>query len=166
MTVSDVPPAATLDGWKRQFETLHRLGDRVRREGLRLGLHTQNDFWRTIDGAIVLDALLQQVPADRCAIQLDLSTTQSMEIDAAAYLRRHPGRFFAVHLRDAPAPAKPGGYLFSAPLGRGALDLKSIIDAARTAGVRKYIVEMQMQPPADPIDGLRLSIEYLRKLPA
>jgi sugar phosphate isomerase/epimerase len=164
MTVSDVPAATTLDDWKRRFETLDRLGERVAQDGLRLGLHTQNDFWRTVDGALVLDAMLQQVPAQRCAVQLDLSTTQSMGIDAAAYLARHPGRFFALHLRDAPTPEKPGGYVFSVPLGQGALDLKAIVAAAERAGIRQYIVEMQMQPPADPIEGLRLSADYLRRL--
>jgi sugar phosphate isomerase/epimerase len=164
MTVSDMPAAATLAAWNAHFDTLATLGERLRREGLRLGLHTQNDLWRAFDGTMVMDALLAQVPPDRCAVQLDLSTTQSMGIDAAAVLTRHRGRFFAVHLRDAPTPAQPGGYVFSVPLGRGALDLKGIVSAARAAGVTKFIVEMQMQAPADPIDGLRLSADYLRAL--
>jgi sugar phosphate isomerase/epimerase len=164
ITVSDMPAETTLDGWKRIAADLDRVGARLRRDGLRLGLHTANSHWQTLDGVLVLDALLQQVPADRLAVQLDLSTTQSMGVDAAAYLARHRGRFFALHLRDAPTPAKPGGYVFSVPLGQGALNLKAIVDAARAAGIRKYIVEMQMQAPADPIEGLRLSAEYLRKL--
>jgi sugar phosphate isomerase/epimerase len=136
----------------------------VRRDGLRLGLHTATPHWQTLDGVLVLDALLRQVPTERLAIQLDLSTTQSMGIDAAAYLARHRGRFFALHLRDAPTPATSAGYVFSVPLGQGDLNLKAIIDAARGAGIGKYIVEMQMQAPADPVEGLRLSAEYLRKL--
>jgi sugar phosphate isomerase/epimerase len=164
MTISDMPVEPTLDAWRRQFDALDRLGEQVGREGLTLGLHTQNDLWRTFGGEVVMDALLHRVPPQRCAIQLDLSTTQSMGVDPAAYLARHRGRFFAVHLRDAPTPPTRGGYVFSVPLGRGDLDLKSVIDASRAAGVRKYIVEMQMQAPADPIEGLRLSAEYLRKL--
>lgn len=164
ITVSDMPAETTLDGWKRSGGALDRIGARVRREGLRLGLHTANAHWQALGGLVVLDALLQEVPADRLDVQLDLSTTQSMGVDAAAWLGRQRGRVFALHLRDAPTPATPGGYLFSVPLGRGALNLKAIIDAARAAGVRKYIVEMQMQAPADPVEGLRLSAEYLRQL--
>ena len=164
MTVSDVPAAATRDEWQLRFDALDRLGARVRRDGLQLALHTQNDFWRDIDGAMVIDHLLRHVPADRCAVQLDLSTTQSMGVDPVAFLARHRGRVFALHLRDASAPAQRGGYVFSVPLGQGALDLRAIIDAARAAGVRKYIVEMQMQAPADPVEGLRLSADYLRRL--
>jgi sugar phosphate isomerase/epimerase len=164
MTISDVPAAGTSDEWTERFAALDRLGERVRREGLRLGLHTLNDFWREMDGAMVIDRLVRQVEPARCAIQLDLSTTQSMGADPAAFLARHRGRVFALHLRDAPTPAQRGGYVFSVPLGQGALDLPAIIAAARTAGVAKYIVEMQMQAPADPVEGLRLSAEYLRRL--
>ena len=164
MTISDMPAAATLNEWRQRFDALVGLGERIGREGLRLALHTQNDFWREIGGATVMDHLLRHVPADRCAIQLDLSTTQSMGVEPVAFLARNRGRVFALHLRDAPAPAQRGGYVFSVPLGRGDLDLPAIIDMARTAGVEKYIVEMQMQAPADPIDGLRLSAEYLRRL--
>lgn len=164
ITLADMPAETSLEGWRRIAAQLDTIGARLRREGLRFGLHTANPHWQTFDGVLVLDALLQQVPAERLAIQLDLSSTQSMGVDAAAYLRRHRGRFFALHLRDAPTPAKPGGYIFSVPLGHGALNLKAIVDAARAAGIRSYTVEMQMQPPADPIDGLRLSAEYLRRL--
>jgi sugar phosphate isomerase/epimerase len=164
ITVSDMPAETTVDGWTRIAAELDRVGARLRGEGLRLGLHTANPHWQMLDGSFVLDALLRQVPAERLAIQLDLSSTQSMGVDAAAVLARHRGRFFALHLRDAPTPAKPGGYVFSVPLGQGALDLEAIVGAARAAGIRKYIVEMQMQPPADPIEGLRLSAEYLRTL--
>jgi sugar phosphate isomerase/epimerase len=172
MTVSDVPAGTTADEWKLRFDAINRLGDRVRRDGLQLALHTQNDFWRPIDpstspgagGVTVMDALLEHVEPGRCAIQLDLSTTQSMGVDAAAFLARHGARVFALHLRDAPTPAQRGGYVFSVPLGQGELDLASIVKAGRAAGVRKYIVEMQMQAPADPIEGLRVSADYLRRL--
>jgi sugar phosphate isomerase/epimerase len=164
MTVSDIPPTTTLDGWNAHFATLNRLGTRLRREGLRLGLHTQNDLWRAYGDVVVLDALLREVDPAACAVQLDLSTAQSMGVDAVSYLRRYPSRFFALHLRDAKTPPRRGEYVFSVPLGEGDLDLKTIISAARAAGVRTWIVEMQVQAPADPIAALQRSAAYLRAL--
>jgi sugar phosphate isomerase/epimerase len=164
MTVSDIPATETLAGWREHFATLARLGARLRGEGLRLGLHTQNDLWKPIDGVTVIDALLQAVDPSDCAVQLDLSTAQSMGVDPVAYLRRYPSRFFALHLRDAKTPPRRGEYVFSVALGEGDLNLKEIIGAARAAAVRKWIVEMQMQAPADPIEALRRSATYLRAL--
>jgi sugar phosphate isomerase/epimerase len=166
MTVSDIPATDTLDGWKVHFMTLNRLGERLRREGLRLGLHTQNDLWRSYGDVTVMDALLSEVDARACAVQLDLSTAQSMGVDPVPFLRRYPSRVFALHLRDAKTPPRRGEYVFSVPLGDGDLDLKGIISAARAAGVQKWIVEMQVQAPADPIEALQRSAAYLRALDA
>ena len=87
-----------------------------------------------------------------------------MEVDAIEFMRAHARRCFSVHLRDAPTPAKPGGYVNSVALGDGDLDLRGILAAARIGGVSKYIVEMQVAPPADPMDALRKSAAYLRDL--
>jgi sugar phosphate isomerase/epimerase len=100
MTVADIPPATTLDDWKPHFDTLNRLGERVRRAGLRLGLHTQVDMWRAVGTTAIMDALLQHVSRANCEVQLDLSTTQSMGVDPVPFLQRYPGRVFALHLRD------------------------------------------------------------------
>lgn len=164
MTVSDLPAASTLDEWRRIFASLNELGGRVRREGMRLGLHTQNSLWAVVDGSTVFDALLRSVEPRNCSIQLDLSTTQSMGIDPVAFVRTYGRRCFSLHLRDAPAPAQSGGYVNAVPLGMGDVDLPAVLTAARAAGIGHYVVEMQVQPPADPIDALRLSARYLRAL--
>ena len=164
MTVADLPAASTLDEWKRHTDSLNTLGERVRNEGMRLALHTQNDFWRAIEGSTVMDAMLAGLGAANCRIQLDLSTTQAMGVDAAAFLRRHGSRCFSVHLRDAPTPSPMGGYVYSVALGEGDLDLEEIFDAAGAARIDKYIVEMQVQPPGDPVEALRRSAQFVREL--
>jgi sugar phosphate isomerase/epimerase len=164
MTVSDMPMATSLDEWKRHFGRMNQLGERIRAAGMQLGLHSQNDHWRTLDGTMVMDGLLDAVEPRNCLVQLDLSTTQSMGLDPVAVLRRHPRRFFAIHLRDAKTPVQLGNYVSSVPLGQGDLNLKQILAAARAAGIGKYVVEMQVVAPLDPVDALRLSAAYLRSL--
>jgi sugar phosphate isomerase/epimerase len=164
MTIADMPALQTLDQWKREFVRLNQLGEQVRAAGMQLGLHTQNNHWMTLDGELVMDALLRAVEPRNCRVELDLSTTQSMGLDPVPVLRRHAQRFFAIHLRDAKAPAQLGNYVSSIPLGQGDLDIKGIVAAARAAGIDKYIVEMQVVAPADPIEALRISAAYLRSL--
>jgi sugar phosphate isomerase/epimerase len=164
MTVSDLPSVSTLGEWRRIFGALNELGARVGREEMQLGLHTQNNLWSVVDGVVVIDALLRGVEPASCSIQLDLSTTQSMRVDPVAFLRTHGTRCFSLHLRDAPTPAQPGGYLYAVPLGMGHVDLPGVLTAARAAGIGHYVVEMQVEPPADPVDALRLSAQYFRSL--
>ena len=131
---------------------------------MKLGLHTQNDLWRSLGGqGLALDALLAAVEERHCHVQLDLSSTQSMKIDPAAYLARYPGRFFGIHLRDAKTP-QGTGYLPSVPLGQGDVNWHALFTAARRARVPHYIVEMQTQGQMDPVEALKLSAEFVRRL--
>jgi sugar phosphate isomerase/epimerase len=164
VTVADVGPASTMDDWKTHFDRLNRLGERLSGAGLQLGVHTPNEMWRRLDGVLVADAFLHAVDARRCSIQLELSTAQNNGIDNAEFLSRALGRVFAVHLRDAKTPAAPLPYLAAVPLGQGDLDWKRVFTAAKTAGVKLYIVEMQTQGAMDPIEALRVSADYIRRL--
>jgi sugar phosphate isomerase/epimerase len=164
MTVGDVAPTTTADEWKGHFLRLNQCGERLARAGLKLGLHTQNDIWKPFAGdRLVMDALLEAVDVGHCNIELDFSTTQSMKIDPVVYLGRYPGRFFALHLRDAKTP-EGQGYLPSVPLGQGDIDWRATFKAARAARVPHYIVEMQTQGRMDPIDAMKLSADFIRGL--
>ena len=163
VTLGDVTPVATRDDWKRHFDNLNQYGESVAKAGMKLGLHTQNDVWKEFDGELLLDKLLAAVPANHCQVELDLSSTQAMKIDPAMYVRRHPGRVFALHMRDAKTPTGTG-YLPSVPLGQGDIDWRTLLTACRTANVPHYIVEMQTQGAMDPVLAMKLSAEYLRGL--
>jgi sugar phosphate isomerase/epimerase len=163
LTLGDVTPVASLDDWKRHFDNLNQYGAMVAKAGMKLGLHTQNDMWAAVDGELVLDKLLTAVSANHCQIELDLSSTQVMKIDPADYVRRHPGRTFALHMRDAKTPTGTG-YLPSVPLGQGDIDWRALLTACRASNVPHYIVEMQTQGAVDPITAMKLSAEYLRGL--
>ena len=160
---------ATLDDWKQCFERLNQWGERVRQAGMQLGLHATGDIWKRIDGRRIFDEMLRAVDPVNCQYQMELSVAFGSGVDGGAWMADHPGRFFSVHLRDAVKPAptgKPdplGGYLFAVPLGTGEIDIQGALDGARKGGIRLYIVEMEMRPPSDPLEALKLSMEYLRK---
>jgi sugar phosphate isomerase/epimerase len=164
MTIADIGPAANMDEWRRHFERLNQIGERVSKAGMQLGVHTPNELWRRHDGRLAIDALLESVSAANCQIQLELSTAQNNGIDNADFLTRAGTRVFAVHLRDAKTPPQPVTYLAAVPLGQGDLDWRRILSAARKAAVKMHILEINTQGATDPIAGLRASVDYMRRL--
>jgi sugar phosphate isomerase/epimerase len=142
-------------------ERLNRIAETVRKAGLQLGLHAQTEVWRPAGEGMLFDELLRGVSAKNCVYELDLSTTFDAQIDVVSLLSAHGDRFFAVHLRDAKPPSKPGDYIPSLPLGQGDLDWKAILPAIAKAHLPYGFVEM-VKPPGDPMDALRLCAEYLR----
>jgi sugar phosphate isomerase/epimerase len=154
----------TPDERRGMYAELNRCGEYIHKAGLQFGLHPQADMWKTIDGKLLFDELLESVDAANCVYELDLSATFVNGIDAGAYMARNPGRFSAVHLRDLKMPQQPVPYIFSLPLGRGEVDWRGVLDGAGKGGVEHYIVEMVVQPPADSLEALKVSADYLRTL--
>jgi len=71
---------------------------------------------------------------------------------AADYFERYPGRFLSMHLQDwSPAENK------EVPFGQGVVDWRKLFAAARTAGVKNYFVEMDL-------DSMKASLPYLHGL--
>jgi sugar phosphate isomerase/epimerase len=83
-------------------------------------------------------------------------------------LREHTGRVPLLHLKNK-AEGMAVQYHESVPrtvfreVGNGVLDIPAILHAASAAGVRHYFVE-QDQTAGDPVESLRQSYEYLKKL--
>ena len=164
MVAVDLPAMNTTEDCEATFEKVNRFANRVVNSGLQLGHHTQPDDWKTIDGNLVMDWFLESIDSRHCQMELDLESTMTMGVDGADYLQKHPDRFFALHLRDAKTPATLGKYLNSLPLGAGDIDWKKMFQAAKSAHVSKYFVEMEIAAPGDPIDALRISADYIHSL--
>jgi len=164
MVVVDLPAMNTADDCKAIFDNVNRFAERVVNAGLELGHHTQPDDWKIIDGRLVMDQFLENTDARHCQMELDLESTMTMGMDGADYLQKHPERFFALHLRDAKTPATTGKYLNSLPLGEGDIDWKQMLQAAKSAHVAMYFVEMEMAGSGDPLNALKISADYIHSL--
>ena len=79
-------------------------------------------------------------------------STISRGYDAAEYFTKYPGHFVSMHVQDWSPATKQ-----TVAVGQGSLDWKKIFTAARTAGVKNYFVEMNL-------DLMKASVPYLRAL--
>jgi sugar phosphate isomerase/epimerase len=184
MTLSMAKRATTMDQWKQNFDLMNKYGQKVQKAGLIFGYHTHSDEWKKIDGVMVFDEMLRQVDKKHCMYQLDLGGTFANDLDAGKYMAAHPGRFFSLHLKDAkkqpPEPAPPAAAEESKagpgrgrgmgntppvlPVGQGDINWKETFAGAKKGGVTTYFVEMEVRPPTDPMEAMKLSAQYLRNL--
>lgn len=151
--------------WQPAFDSLNRYGEQLRNNGFQLALHTPNDFWTQCNGETAFHAMLREVPAANCSIELDLSATLLNGVEPGECMASHPDRFCALHLRDGKKPPPEAmRYIPSLALGEGEIDFRSVLAGAKKAGVTYYIVEMIGFPPFDPIDAYRKSAEFIRNV--
>jgi len=102
------------------------------------------------------------------SLELDMMWSQVAGVSPVSVLEKYHGRIPLMHLKDVKRGV-PKMYNERIPrdafaeVGNGVIETPRVLAAARKAGVRHYFVE-QDQTPGNPVDSLRQSFEYLRKL--
>ncbi|MHB0962241.1 MAG: sugar phosphate isomerase/epimerase family protein [Gemmatimonadaceae bacterium] len=154
----DMRTLKSADDWKRMADVFNDIGRRTKTAGLRFAYHNHSVEFTPIDGAVPLDLLIDGTDASLVAFELDLFWAMKAGQDPRAYFAKHPGRFAMVHVKDATAaPASD-----MTDVGSGVMDWKRIFALHKKAGIRHYFVEHDN--PADPMQSIRRSAEYLKTL--
>jgi sugar phosphate isomerase/epimerase len=162
LTALPSPDPANLRDWTAAFANLNVLGARMQRSGLRFAFHPQPSLWSELDGARLADVLLDTIDPDQCKIEFDPSGAIIYGTNAASYLRKRPGAFFAMHLRDGMQPPSPVFYLPSEPLGCRYIDWPSLLDAAAQTGIEWYFLEMEVADQATTWPAIVESLQFLK----
>ncbi|MCC7173971.1 MAG: sugar phosphate isomerase/epimerase [Bryobacterales bacterium] len=146
-----------LDGWKGVAETLNRAGEGMKSAGLRAGFHNHQMEFQPLEGSRPIDVLAAKTEKS-VVLQLDVGTCVEVGVDPVDWIRKNPGRFGSIHLKDY-APGK--GYEVN--FGEGAAPWKQIFQAAEaTGGVEFYLIEQETSPT--PLESVRVCLENYRRL--
>lgn len=152
----DADQRRTLDDYRRIAQALNAAGEMARAVGITLGYHNHNFEFTPIDGTIPYDVMLAECDPALVAMELDLYWIVNGGQNPLAYIRKYPGRFPLVHVKDM---AKDGSMV---DVGKGTIDFAAIFAQTARAGIRHTFVEHDM--PASPLATARASYEYLRAL--
>ncbi|MDP1890200.1 MAG: sugar phosphate isomerase/epimerase [Gemmatimonadaceae bacterium] len=154
----DMRTIKSADDWKRTADAFNDAGRRAKAAGLRFAYHNHAVEFTPVDGVVPMDLLVGGTDPSLVAFELDLFWAIKAGQDPRAYFAKHPGRFEMVHVKDA--TAAPAGEMTD--VGSGVIDWKGIFAAHTSAGIRHYFVEHD--GPADPMQSIRRSADYLKTL--
>jgi len=145
------PKKPTMDDVKRAADEYNKMAEKSAQAGIQQGLHNEDFELSMVDGKRTYDLLFDLLDPKLVKFQFQVSTI-SRGYDAAEYFTRYPGRFISMHVQGWLAEAKK-----MMPVGQDSLDWKKIFSAAKTAGIKNYFVEMNL-------DLMKASVPYLRTL--
>jgi sugar phosphate isomerase/epimerase len=161
--------------WRRAAERLNRAGEVCRAAGLQLGYHNHLFEFSSIEGTSQrpYDVLLESTNPSLVSMQMDLCWVIAAGQDPVAYLRRRPGRFSSVHVKDLKRrpvwtrPIRPDTLsgAFNQELtdvGRGVIEWPTLLAHCWSAGIRHYLVEHDS--PSAPFDSATKSFGYLNRV--
>ncbi len=108
----------------------------------------------------VLQHILDGTNSKQLSICLDVYWAQYGGADVRHTIDQLAGRLDIIHLKDMARGEKEP---FMAYVGEGNLYWQGIIDSARNAGVKYFVVEQDDCQGRDPFECLKKSYEYLRE---
>lgn len=149
----------SLDDYKALVELLNKAGKECRAAGLQLAYHNHDFEFEKIEGKVPYDLILAEADPQTVKMEMDLYWITKAGFDPLTYFEKHPGRFPLVHVKDMDGTPKK----FFTEAGRGVIDFKKIFSKADKAGIEHYFIE-QDESPGEPLESVKISLEYLRAL--
>jgi sugar phosphate isomerase/epimerase len=160
----------TMDDVKRAADEYNKIAAVAAKAGIQQGLHNEGFELSEVDGKRTYEILFELLDPKLVKFQFQMSTISNGFV-AADYFTKYPGRFISMHLQDVdlnatPPPPPPGrpanpnrGRGVQVAVGKGSIDWVKTFQAAKTAGVKNYFVEQNM-------DLTKESVAFLKTLQA
>ncbi len=128
----------TIDGWKKVAEMLNKANVTLMRHGFHAAYHNDDDEWKPIDGTKPIDVVANETHHS-VMLQLDTGNCLQSGGDPVAYIKQHPGRIHAMHVKDYSRTLGT-----KCLIGEGIADFKAIFHAAQTVGgIEYYLIEQE-----------------------
>lgn len=160
--IGSMPEAARRDpvALAKFVKDMERAGRRLREAAMTFSYHNHSFEFEKLGGRLIMDMIYGDTDPLCVQAELDVYWVQHGGGDPAAWVRKLAGRQTLLHLKDM--TYRRDKTIF-AEVGEGNLNWPPILEAARAAGVRWYIVE-QDECERDPFESLAISLKNLHQM--
>lgn len=153
-------------------------GQLCKKAGIQLLYHNHEFEFIKISGQYGFDFIFDAVSKEYLATEIDTCWVHYAGLDPSEYLLKYKGRAPLVHVKDyrgtpsnvAHAKQGEGAYagervdFMYKPLGQGINDIKAIVKAAKGAGAKWLVMEMDDSPEMPPLEAAKICYDYLKPL--
>jgi sugar phosphate isomerase/epimerase len=157
-------PQKKIEDFKKFAETFNKCGDICKKHGLKFGYHNHDYSFKKLEDQYPQDVMMQGTNPETVDFEMDIYWVAVPEEDPEAWLKKYPGRWKLVHVKDRDKNAPKGEGDWSVDLGTGKLDFKKILKTARDVGVEYYIVEQEKYTGSTPLKSAQADAEYMKNL--
>jgi len=151
------------DDLKRFMDVFNKSGELCKKSGMRFGYHNHNFEFSKISGdQTMYDIILENTDPSLVVQQLDFGNLFETGADAIAIIKKHPGRFVSMHVKDEIKNDK--GQYESTVLGKGVQLVKEIIALGKKiGGTQHFIVEQESYQGITPLASIQEDLAVMKK---
>jgi sugar phosphate isomerase/epimerase len=157
----------THDDLKRYMEVFNKSGELCKKWGMQYGYHNHDfEFSQKLNDVTVYDIILQNTDPALVIQQLDIGNMYNGGAKAMDILKKYPGRFASMHVKDEIKSEKGemGGHYESAVLGSGIIGVKEVIDyGKKLGGTIHFIIEQESYQGKTPLESVKEDLAIMKK---
>lgn len=156
----------TLANVEKAIAVFTKAGKVLKEQGLSLCYHMHGYEFRPYEGGTLFDLMVKKLDPKYVNFEMDVFWVKHPGQDPVALLKKYPGRFPLMHLKDR-RPGTPNGQGGHADddtnvvLGAGDVGIAEIMKAAKKAGVKHFFIEDE-SPRA--VEQIPMSLTFLKSL--
>ncbi|AFK03473.1 Xylose isomerase domain-containing protein TIM barrel [Emticicia oligotrophica DSM 17448] len=151
----------------KAIKVFNKAGEALAKEGIKFYYHCHGYEFKPTEDGTLFDYIVKQTNPENVSFECDVYWAFHGGQDPALLLKKHKGRFLALHLKDMKYGQETGELSGGTPLtsdvaiGTGQLDFRKILRAAIQTGVKFYYIEDENEVVKE---HLPVSLRYLKNL--
>lgn len=155
----------TEDDLKRFMEVFNKCGELCKKSGMKFGYHNHDfEFSQKLGDKTVYDLILSNTDPSGVMQQLDTGNLYNGGVKAIDIVKKFPGRFESMHVKDEILATGGHEKYESTVLGKGIVNVKEVIDLGRSSGgTVHFIIEQESYQGKTPIDCAKEDLEVMKK---
>jgi len=160
------------DSWRKELDTLkyymdvfNKSGELCKKAGMKFGYHNHHfEFSEKLGGQTLYDQILQNTDPNLVMQQLDIGNMYYGGGRALDVIKKYPGRFASLHVKDEIAAAGSEHGYESAILGAGVIEVKKVLEEAiKTGGAIHLIIEQESYQGKPPLDCVKEDLQIMKQ---
>jgi sugar phosphate isomerase/epimerase len=153
------------DTLKKYMDVFNKSGELCQRAGMKFGYHNHDfEFREKMGDKTVYDVILQNTDPKLVMQQLDIGNMFSGGGKALDIIRKYPGRFPSLHVKDEIAAAGAEHGYESALLGTGIIGVKEVLkESIKTGGAIHLIIEQESYQGKSPLQSIGENLKIMQK---
>jgi sugar phosphate isomerase/epimerase len=152
---------------RQAIADFNAVGKTMKDAGLQFFYHNHGYEPQPYGDGTLLDLIIRETDPELVKFEMDVLWTWLPNVDPAALIKKYPGRFKLMHIKDM-KPGVPRGSLsggipdsLKSVIGQGQVNWTEVLKAAKADGFEHYYLEDET---TDPPKNIPPSIQYLERI--
>jgi len=139
--------------FKQFMDVFNKSGELCKKQGMKFGYHNHDfEFNSQINGQNLYDLIMQYTDPKVVIQQLDIGNLYNGGANAMDVLKKHAKRIVSLHVKDEIKASGGNEKYESTVLGKGIVNVKAVLDYARSHGSTHFIIEQESYQGKSPVE--------------